>query len=303
VILPVSIPRLVGIPGITSPTPRGYTLAQGAAFREGNFVQQIQTGTAATPAPTGALAAVAGPLPSAVTLSTVASAGAPAATYYVIVTYTAAGTESLPSQEFIVNAQPGFLPQVNVAVAGAPAGATNYAAYFSLYSGMEQLQQATRTTTALGTAFEAANPLANSVGINLAPTNASTLIVGIAAHDSAALYALGVGGSATAGGPGNLLGTYPNPPPLGLGDPQQAVVDRIVDQPIVISLKQPWYGSLIGTTAGILLDAASGNHLLDNTQSNLIFRIQAKVTGAQTDVGSVGDTNALVQAIAISGVI
>lgn len=302
-ILPVSIPRLVGIPGINSPTPRGWTLAQAAAFREGNFVQLIQTGVAATPAPTGALAAFIGPVPSAVTFAQVATPGAPAATYYFILTYTAAGTESQPSQEFLVNSGPGFVPSVNVAAAGAPAGATDYAAYVGLYSGMEELQQATRTTTALGATFNLSNPLVNSVGINLAPTDADTNIVGIAAHDSASLYATGVGGSQTAGGPSNILGTWPNPPPLGLGDPQQAVVDNIVSAPIVISLKQPWYGALIGTTAGILLDAASGNHQLDNTQGNKIFTIQAKVLGAQSDVGYVGDTNALVQAIANSGVI
>lgn len=301
--IPYITPRLVAVPGIDSPTPRSYNIAPAAAFREGDFVVLQAAAAGKLPAPTGALAAAAGPAASAVTLGTTASAGAPAATYYIITSYTAAGTESLLSQEFVVNCAAGTVPTVNVAAAGAPGAATNFAAYASTVEGGETLQQATKTTTALGTTFTIPNPLINQAGLVRAATNSNASIAGLTLHDSAAVYATGIGGSLTAGGPGNLLGTWGNPPPLAPGDPAQALVVSLVNgQPIEISLAQPWLASMQGTTAGLLLDTsqqAAGVFVADTSQANKVLTILDRLDLG----GSLMDTGARVRAIFNSGVI
>jgi hypothetical protein len=313
-------PRLVAVAGNESFVPRNYFPIQGALYREGDILTLQTVGTILTPAPTGALATFAGPTlgsdfsisgststitQNGVTIAAVTAAAAPANSYYIILTYTAAGTESLAGTEFIVNSIAGYVPSVNVAAAGAPAGATNFAYYVALISGSEALQQATRTTTALGATFTTPYPFTNSTGVNRATNTASTVpIVGIAQNDVAAVYATGVGGSFVAGGPGNVLGTWGNPYPLGQQDPVQTIVVSLAgNQPIEISLKQPWSNALIGATAGIVTDATTGFHILDTTQANKLFTIQAKVTGSNADVGVVGDVNSRVQAFVNAGAI
>lgn len=301
-VLPVIPPRLVGVAGLDSPQIASYSLLQGAAFREADFLTLATTGAISTPSPTGSMATVAGPAASAITIGTTAAAGAPAATYYVITTYTATSNESLPSAEYLINCAAGTVPTVNVASAGAPAAATNFAAYIGVYSGGEALQQATKTTTALGATFNAAYPLTNNTGANRAASNVSANIVGIALHDSAAIYAQGVGGSATAGGLGNLLGTWVNPPPLGGIDPQQCLVAKLTNNvPLEISLKQAYYPALIGAAVGLTLDT-SGYFVADTT-ATAVAKIVNHPAGVTTDVGANGDTFARVQVLFTSGVI
>lgn len=320
-VLPAKGPAIQGIPGIDSPLPKSYFLAQAAAWREAGFGQLITTGTTTgktVQVSSGALLNIAGPIfpqPLSVsstaavtngniTVTGVVTANAPAALYYVFATYTAAGIiESLPGAEFAVSCAAGYTFSVNVLAAGAPAAATNFAAYVSTYEGGELLQQATKTTTALGTAFTIPYPLTNSVGVNQAPTNATGNIVGIAMHDSQSLWATGVGGGFTAGGITNLLGAWMPPPTLGPVDPAQALfVSLINSQPFEISLLQPWSNGLIGSTAGILLDA-SGWHVADNTQANKVITIAGKATGVSTDVGQVNDTYVRVLAFLNTGAI
>jgi len=281
----------------------------------------ITTGTINLPSPQGSLAAVTGPTlgqnanlastASTVTVGnvtiTATATGAPGypVSYYVILTYSAAANESLPGTEFIINAAAGVLPIVNVTTNGGNAAATNYSVYVGIYSGGEARQQAALNTTAINTAFTFPNPLTNNIGLNRVATNANASIVGIAAQDSAAQYVLGPGGSFAAGGPGNLLGTWATPPPLMPGDPQQGLVDYTGiygGSPIEICLLQPFYESLVGTTAGLLLTTA-GWFVADNTQSNKVLTITDKVPGAPLDVGATnnGDTYARVKCVFNSG--
>ena len=321
-VLPVISPRAVGQPGIDSPSYRSFSLAPAAAFREGDFVRQPTVGTVTgnTPAPTGGLftGGFVGPtfsgvasinstaaiVSGAVTITGVATASAPAATYYNVLTYTAAGTESQIGAEFIVSCAAGFTYSVNVASAGSPTGSTNFAVYVSQYEGGEVLQQASRTTTALGAAFTVAisGSLVNSIGTNRCLSSSSTLIQGIALHDSAALYALGAGGSFTAGNIPNLLGAWMPPPTLGPIDPSQAlVVSLLNNQPFEISLVQPWNNALIGSAVGITLQ--SNGYFAADTTATAFGVIQSKSVGVPSDVGGVGDTFSRVVCIATSGVI
>ncbi len=294
------------MPGINSPAPRGYFLAPAAAFKESDVLQLITTGTIATPAPTGALATTAGPAPAAIAIGTAAAAGAPAATYYGFVTYSATGTESLPSTEFVMPVQAGHVPTITVASAGAPSGATDFQAYVGIYSGGES-SQAALPGTALGSAFTVPNPLTNSAGVNrlsVAPS-ATAPIVGLALHDSAALYESGIGGSNTAGAPANVLGTWVNPPPLGAFDPQQALVLALVNQQVVeFSLKQAFYPSLIGAPVGVSLDAASNQFVLDTgaavkpaTITQAVFGVPSYSGGIGLTVGANGVIGTRVQAV------
>ena len=319
-VLPIIPPRLVGAPGLDSPVPRVYSLAPGAVFREGDFGIITATGTVtgAQPAPTGSLATSVGPTFSGVasfsstatltsgpvTLIGVTTSGAPAQSYYVILTYTAAGTESAIGAEFVVSCAAGYTFSINVASAGAPTGSTNFAAYISTYQGGELLQQASRTTTALGAAYPVTSPLSPNVGVARALTNsvgtASTPITGIALADSQALWATGVGGSFTAGNIANLLGAWMPAPTLGPIDPSQAIFVSVANgQPIEICLLQPWNNSLIGSGCGLNLTSA-GYFVADTAQSNKIFTIVAKEFGSPADVGGVGDTYSRVQVIANS---
>lgn len=302
--VPFVSPRIVGLPGVDSPTPRAFSLAQNAALREGDFAVLSAvpaTGAAGKfPFPQGALAAVAGPLPANYTVTTPAQAGAPAQTYYIVLAYTATGSESLASAEFLVNCAAGTTPQINVASAGSPAGSTNFAVFAGIYSGGETLQQASITTTALGANFQIAATLINPVGVVRAATNATTNIVGIMCNDSQALWATGVGGSQTGGNIGNLLGTWPNPPPLSNLDPSQVLVDSLLGSaPIEISLRTPWANGLVGAAFGIALDTSqqtAGIFVADVT-ATACGVILGPVQGVESDVGGgTGDTGTRVRA-------
>lgn len=289
-------PRLVG-GGLKEPKPFLGVPAQNAAWRRGSILAVTTTGSITLPpsAASGAnLATAAAPAASAVTTGTSASAGAPAQTYYAVVTYTATGQETLPSQVFVINCPAGTLPTINVASAGAPAGATNFAAYMGTVLGYYSLQQATKTTTALGSTFTAANPLTNNQGWNQAATNASSGIVGIAQTASNETYFQGSGGSFNIG-PGSLVGANTGIPPLAPLEAQAFYVTGLgYGQQLEMNLPQSlaFYPGLIGTTAGLTLDSTSGFHICDPSQSNKILTIvdfRQGVYIGQTQQGTVGD--------------
>ena len=71
------------------------------------------------------------------------------------------------------------------------------------------------TTTAIGGTYTFGNPLTNNQGITQASSNANSNIVGLVTDDSAAVYGVGGGGSPLVGGPGNVLGAWMPPAPLG----------------------------------------------------------------------------------------
>lgn len=143
------------------------------------------TGIITTPVPNGSLAAFNGPIAitnaaslSVVTVGFTAVAGAPARTYWLAVTYTdAGGDESQVSQMLPVGAAAGFVPNVTVAAAGAPATATQFNLYAGLFPRIEFLQVA---HTALGALATLAYPLTNYQGVVPSVVGSATLIVGFA---------------------------------------------------------------------------------------------------------------------------
>jgi hypothetical protein len=292
IVVPYHEPVLVGTGAIKEPRQILGAPTQNAAWRRGSILRNITSG-AVSPAPTGALAAFAGPAASAITIGTSAVAGAPAATYYYQVTYTATGTESQPTQ-YIVNVNAGFVPTINVASAGAPTGATNYAYYASVEPGYYLLQQGTRTTTALGTTFTTAYPLTNVTGWNQAVTGTSANIVGVALADSNANYFDGTGGSFLAGTAGSRLGPSVNIPPLSPFEAQGVYVLGLgFGQIIEMNYTQaiPWTSNLVGSAVGISLDAATGWFYADPAQTAC-----AQIVGQRDGVyigptapGTVGD--------------
>lgn len=315
--LPVVGPRIIAVPGIDSVNIKSYPLQQGAAWRESDFLTLTTVGavTAKTlAASSSTLLNVAGPVfgqslsvsstaavtNGNITITGVVTAGAPAATYYVYCTYTAAGPiESLPGPEFIISCAAGFTFSVNVATAGRPATATQFAVYASVYEGGELLQQATKVTTNTGTAFTVgatAGALVNSVGVNRSASNDHASIVGIAIHDSQALYETGVGGSFTAGNISNLLGAWANPPTLAPSDPGQGLVVTLVNgQPFEISLLQPWTNALVGAAFGLTLDATGW--FVADTGATAVGIINGLAGGFLGDTGGSTDIYARVRCI------
>jgi hypothetical protein len=292
-------PYYVGSGNQTAPVPGLYAPAPGAVWRRGAVLTTSTTGTITLPAPTGSMAALAGPAASAVTFGSSSSSGAPGGTYYVQVTYTASSNESLPSQEYITNVLPGYVPTITVASAGAPGAATNFAAYVSLLPGFEALQQASKTTTALGSAFTVANPLTNSTGIAGAATNASGSLVGIAENDSNEIFFSGTGGSIMVGNQ-SLLGATNSLPPLLPLEVPLAYVCKLIDNAIFeFSLRQTiaWSPTLVNAQVGLYLDATSGFYTVDTAQSNKVAYIIGPADGVQSVVGTTGDYGKRVQVI------
>jgi len=288
--VPYIMPRVFGVPGVDSPTIANYQKAQNAAFKAGDFLALVTTGTIVNPNPNGSIAAAAGPvipsvIGSPVTVSQVVTAGAVAQTYYYILTYIgAAAIESLPGVEFLVSSAAGHTPRINVSNIGAPVGATGVAVYVGLMPGSEAQQSA---SVAFGVNFDLPATLTNYQGVNQATTNQAANIVGLALHGSDAVWATGVGGSSTAGANRNLLGVTANPPPIG--GPENFgvnVVKLLASQPLVMSLVQPYYNNI--TAVGLLLDTVSGKFVLDSSQSNKIFTISSALDMIDTSNSSGG---------------
>jgi hypothetical protein len=288
--VPYVMPRVFGTPGKDSPDLANYLKAQNAAFKAGDFLALVTTGTIVNPNPNGSIAAAPGPIMpnvigSPVTITNVATAGAVAQTYYIILTYVgAAAIESQPSQEYLFSSPAGYTPSVVVTSVGAPVGATGTAEYVGLLPGSEAQQAASTNFTVT---FTLPATLANYQGVNQATTNQAANIVGLALHGSDAVWATGVGGSSTAGANRNLLGVTANPPPIG--DPGNfgvVVVKLRQSQPLVMSLVQPFYNNI--TAVGLLLDTVSGKFVLDTTQSNKIFTITSALDMIDTSNSSGG---------------
>jgi hypothetical protein len=267
------------------------------------------TSLATTPGPSlgtnVSISSTAATTANGVTITGIASAGAAPQSYYIILTYTntTGSNESLSGAEFIVNCSTGWTFSVNVASATAPAGAATYAYYAGIYSGGEALQQATRYTTNLGTAFTNPIPLTNNVGITRAASSASSSIVGIALNDAFAQWETGVGGSSTAGGINTQLGAWVNPYPLGQPDPGQSLIVSLLNgQQVQLSLIQPWYPSLQGAAVGITL-SSGGYFQADTTATPIGYIVAQQSIGPNTYTGIPGDTNALVNVVFTSGVI
>jgi hypothetical protein len=288
--VPYVMPRVFGTPGINSPTLANYQKAQNAAFKAGDFLALVTTGTIVNPNPNGSIAAAPGPIMpnvigSPVTITNVATANAVAATYYIILTYVGAGSiESLPSVEYLFSSPAGFTPNIVVTAVGSPVGSTGTGTYIGLVPGSEAQQAASTNFTV---AYHQAITLANYQGVNQATTNQAANIVGLALHGSAAVWATGVGGSSTAGGNANILGVTANPPPIG--DPGNfgvVVVKLLASQPLVLSLVQPYYNNI--TSVGLLLDTVSGKFVADSSQSNKIFTITTALDLIDTSNSSGG---------------
>jgi hypothetical protein len=126
---------------------------------------------------------------------------------------------------------------------------------------------------------------------------AATLL-GIAAHDAVAVYPANTAvPSATTLFGRTFVGTKIFP----LDPNNQRVVMFHFGQLFEISLTQAWAASLIGTTAGLTKDAASGFWVLDNSLANKPVTIVGKQDGPPSFKGVVGDTFARVLALIPSG--
>jgi hypothetical protein len=239
----------------------------------------------------------------AVTVTAATSANNPAQTYYCIVTYTntTGSNESLSSQEFIIQCPAGLAPQVTVASASAPTGAATFALYVGLYPGYEALQQATKYTTSLGTAFTIPAPqLTNSIGLSRAATNASAAMFGMAVDDSNALFYNSIGNV----GNQSLFGVTMTQPPLTAADAYNNLVYKLQSQTLEMNLVQPFYPSVIGgAVAGLLLDPTTGFFVADTSQSNKVLNILQAAVGPQGFEGGVGITGTRVWVQFASGLV
>jgi len=304
-------PNYVGNAGFTSPIVQTYVPAQLAAFRRGDLLQLITTGTiqappATTSGGTGALAGVAGPTASAVTFSTTASAGAAAQTYFYVFTYanSAGTTESAPSQEFIYSVPAGYKPTVTVSATGAPSGATNYQVYTSVLPQQEVLQNTYTAPTALGTAYTVTVPLANNIGVNRGSTNMNTNIAGMAINSSAAVYYSGPGGSFSVNEQSPLGATNSYPPLEPAEIFMIPVIKLSYGTTLEMSLRQPLYQPVFGNaTAGLYLDPITGFWVADTSQSNKVLNILQASPGVPSIQGNVGDIGARVRVQFNAGVL
>jgi len=223
-----------------------------------------------------------------VTITGVASANAPQQTYYLQLQYTLAANNSASGPEIVINCAAGFIFSVNVSAAGAPVGATNYAAFVGLYPQNEVLQQASLTTTALGTAFSISNPLVNNRGIAQAATAANSNILGMAVNSSQAIFYSGSGGS-LAVNEQSLFGVSQGQQPLQPNESFLIYVIKLQNSVLLeMSLTQAWSPALLGTAVGIRQDAATGWYVADTAQT-ACGTIIGESDGPPTILGQAGD--------------
>ena len=276
--------------------------APGAVYSRGDILALVTTGTITNPAPSGATLAkfVPSSLP-VVNSSASASAANPAQTLYgfYVLTDSSGNLQSLPSPEFVINVTAGFTASVTVpADSNYPAAATNFNTYVGILPGQEWQQV---SGTALGSAATVpVYPLTNNLGANRAATNASASIIGLAQEQVDVTFANVAGKGAQAGNNLRALFGQDQSGPIGVGYEQyQSYYIDLNNQLIVISLVQPYYGSLINSTAGLLYNTTYQCFQADNSQSNKILTIVGKFGQPNANpgfdpVGGPGDTNALV---------
>jgi hypothetical protein len=272
-------------------------------FRRGAVLINSTTGTVTgsgpytgPPSPTGTLSSSAGPPPAAVTFGTSVSAGAPAASYWVYLAYTASTTALQTSQvggPYIVNAPAGYVPTVNVSATGAPTLAAQYAVYAGYNPTYIAQQSASTTATALGATYTFATTLANYTAATQAASNVQSGIIGLAAADSNTPFNSGPGGATTVGNT-SLFGATQSYPPLDSLGAFGVPIVKAQGTVFEFSLKQAYYGSLNNTSAGLTLDAASGWFVVDNTAS-ACGTILAGIQGPPPFFGGIGDFGARVR--------
>lgn len=287
-LIPYYEPQLAPSNSVFQPNPFLVTPAQNASWKRGDILAQVTTGSI-TPVPgngANALAGVAGPAASAITITNHASTGAPALAYYIVATYTDGGTgESKASAEILYNAPAGYVPEVTVASAGAPSGATD----FNVYAGLAPGGAVQQTTgTALGSASDLAYPLTNSRGANAITSNPSANLLGIAQSSSDSTFGAFPGGTYIP--KTSAFGATADFPPIAPGELGQLYCISLNGQPLEISLSQAYAleKSLEGTSVGLTVDATSGWVYADPAASNKVARIQ----GVQSNIPALIISNA-----------
>lgn len=300
-------PTYVGNGNIKEPFPVPVNMAQGAVCRRGDILVQAVTGSIVVPPNpgSGTFAGLPGPAASRVTIGSTTSAGAPAATYFIEVTDAEAGPkETLPSQIFVSNCPPGYVPTVLVSATGAPAGATGTYIYVGLLP--DYLAQQNSSINTYATTFDVVYPLTNSAGATLAASSANANILGMAQHASNENYFDGFGGSFLAGNPGSRLGSTNQLPPLTPDEaPLVYVVTLGAGTILEMSLNAASGGFspyMIGSAFGLTYDTATGWFTADTTatQCGNIIGQRPGVYIGPTQQGNPGDagTRVLVQFLA-----
>lgn len=310
-------PRLVGVPGIREPKPFLVLPNQNAVWRAGDILVQATTGTivnapSASITGSGTITPLTAPATSQFTVTAAATTGAPAATYYIVGTYTLSGQtdETAPSAEIVFNCAAGFTPNIVALSAGAPTGANRAAIYVGLMSGTHYLQNATKTTLTLGGGgITLAYPLTNYQGAARAATNASANILGLAQTASDANFFAGTGGSILAGQNSSQLGATNTVQPLVPSDAANLYVTGLgYGQYLEMNLinTQAFTPGLLQSTAGLTLDSTSGFFVVDPGQSNKIITIaefRQGVYQGPTASGTIGDLGARVVVYFNSGLL
>jgi hypothetical protein len=297
-------PQWVAEGGITGPrTIQGFP-APNALWRSGDFLALTTNGTITNPTASGASSAVVGPSLGAtpgpfniatastsitqgvVTVTATASgaSAAPALTYYAVVAYTSATSQTLASAPFIITCPAGLLPLVSVSATGEPAGFTQFTLFISSTPGTYWQQgSATNTGSTVGPAY----PLANMQGLNKAAAGFTTNCFGMADCDSDAQY-WDMGAPANKRAPFGAV--YTLPPAWD----QQSILLPVIKAQLglfEVNLVQPWQNSLLYSNVGFNIDANTGFFVADNTQSTAAT-ISAKPSGP--GLGTTGDSYARV---------
>lgn len=271
--IPYYEPQLAPSNSILQPNTRLVTPSQSGSWKRGDIVFQQTTGSITLPPGNGAnaLAGVAGPATSAITIANHAVAGAPAQSYYIICTYTDGGTgESQSSSEILYNCPAGNVPAVTVASAGKPSAATDFNVYAGILPGTEVQQT---TATVLGSTSNLAYPLTNNRGGNVISSNPSGNILGLAQEASNRTFGAFPGGTYI--DPKSAYGATADFPPLAPTELSQLYLISLVNQPLEISLSQAYAmnANLQDTQVGLTVDATSGWVYADPAASNKVATI------------------------------
>lgn len=269
------------------PPTRLVTPQQGAAWNADDIVVLATTGSITSPPGngTGALAGIAGPATSAITVAGYAVTGAPAQAYWIIVAYSNSGGTAIsqPSQEIYYQAAAGYVPAVTVSTTGEPSSSGYFQTYIGTLPGTEALQNTQSSPTALGSAYDAAYPLANSQGANQGATNQSGNILGLAQSPSTSTFGAFPGGAYVPSD--RAYGSTSDFPPLAQTNElfQLYVIDlSLVNLEMSLSQSYGYYQTLVGTEVGLNLAAATGGgyvFIADPSQSNKVARIVDLATG------------------------